>query len=146
MKTYNFCRTLKTTFLGLFVVGLISLSNTRTHGQSTNVTHTIRPEDMISSVHVKWFQVSEADKTVRAFKSQREQIIATLLSVFQNRTTENFNRCGCAYYLGEMRASEAAAVLASDITLELDYSHILVQGIPLVAYDPAFTSLFLFTS
>jgi HEAT repeat protein len=64
-----------------------------------------------------------------------------LLDRFEDPKTPNCDQCSCAYYLGELRAPQAADVLAVSITLELDLKKVLIGGVPLVAYDPAMNAL-----
>jgi hypothetical protein len=141
MKNCKYFRRVKIYFCSIFALVIFSVLNYKAYSQNTNVAYKISPEDVIGSVHMKWFQVSKADMTVRAFADERRQLIVELINIFQNTNTLNFNRCNCAYYLGEMRASEAADSLASMITLKFDYSHVLVQGIPVDSDDPVFNAL-----
>jgi hypothetical protein len=127
--------------IGILTVALISILNDKTCAQDTNTTYKIKPEDVIVSVHVKWFEMNRADRTAREFTDERKRLNTELLEIFKDPKTSNYNQCSCAYYLGEMRASEAVDALAASITLELDTTHILIGGIPLAAYDPAMNAL-----
>jgi hypothetical protein len=85
----------------------------------------VKPEDIVESTHTDDIYVFE--NVADNFKNQRDQLSSNLLKVFQDKNLSNLNRCAAAYYLGEMRSSETADALASDIALQFDKSQIKIK-------------------
>jgi hypothetical protein len=131
----------KTTLWCLITVSSITFCDVKTQAQDTNTSYKIRYKDVIDSVHLDWLGFSNADPVAHHFTDERSMLIAGLLDVYTNTNTPNFNRCTCAYYLGELRAAEAADALAATISLELDPRHVVIRGLYLAAYDPALNAL-----
>jgi hypothetical protein len=127
--------------VAIFAISLIAILGVQTRAENTNFAYKAKPESVIASVHLDWLHFSDSCPIVVDFTSERKQLIKELLNVFNDPKTSNFNQCTCAYYLGEMRASEAADALATAIALEFSYSHVVVRGIPDAAYDPAYNAL-----
>jgi hypothetical protein len=74
--------------------------------------------------------VNQFNKGAGEFLSQRKVIEDQLLEIFQNRQSGNLNKCAAVYYLGELRVSRAADILAQSITLKFDWGHYEVDGLP----------------
>jgi hypothetical protein len=54
------------------------------------------------------------------YHAKRERLCQELVAIFRDKRRSEFARGAAAYYLGEMRAPEAADDLASEITFEFD--------------------------
>ena len=93
-------------------------------------TYGVKPEDVVESTHTDNIYVFE--KVADNFKNQRDQLSSNLLKVFQDKSLSNLNRCAAAYYLGEIRSSETADVLASDIALQFDKSQIKIKHLIII--------------
>jgi len=75
------------------------------------------------------------------YLAQRARLCSQLRGIFSDKQQSNYARCAAAFYLGEMRAPEAADDLASEITLDFQ---IITPGshVPSEAFmSPAFTAL-----
>jgi hypothetical protein len=78
------------------------------------------------------------DVTINWFGNQRQQFVGKLLDLLQRPESPNPEQCAAAYYLGELRAPEAASVLASKITLQYTYP---VDHLTILMRSPAFEAL-----
>ncbi len=75
------------------------------------------------------------------FRASREQMAAELLTILKDSRSSNLARCAAAFYLGEVRAAEAANELAAAITLDFDTSRITIKGLPLIQSHPAMDAI-----
>jgi HEAT repeat protein len=119
----------------ILAFGLIIFLTFGLYAQSGNRTDfKVKPEDILASCHpnASWqaFQLVAVD-----FTAERGRLITELLEILKNPQSTNFDQCAAAYYLGEMRAPEAADVLATKITLKLDFKHISIDGLPVMPID-----------
>lgn len=125
----------------LITVGIGIILNMAVHAEDTNTTFRVTPNDVVASVHLDGLHFRTSNQVVHNFADDRKLLINELLKTFNNPATPNYDRCTCALYLGEMRASEAAGALAASISLELDSGHLILGGIILAQYDPAFNAV-----
>jgi hypothetical protein len=73
------------------------------------------------------------------FAKERKELIGKLLDILQDLRSSGLNRCSAAYYLGELRASEAVPALAAHIGLDL--TGVLIKHLPLFGGSPAMDAL-----
>ena len=63
--------------------------------------------------------------------------VAICAKFSQTRNTGDVNKCIAAYYLGEMRFSPAVEPLANNIKVNLENSHVLIDGLPVILRYPS---------
>jgi len=72
---------------------------------------------------------------------ERQRLCRELIGVLQDAKSSNLQKCSAAYYLGEMRMSDAVAALADHITLRSDASGSLIKRLPVMKEYPAVEAL-----
>ena len=107
------------------------------HGQETNSVYKTKPEDVIASVLSGKFKSFNA--VAINFGDERTRLGRQLMKILTDPKSSNFVRCTAAYYLGEMRFSEAADVLAGQIALE-DTSESTIS-LNILSWPPALDAL-----
>jgi len=79
---------------------------------------TIEPDEMIALISSN--NLDAFDSLAAKLHTERQQSIKELLNIFEDKKSSSYQQCAAAYYLGEMRASEAADFLGTNITLNLN--------------------------
>jgi hypothetical protein len=129
--SHRFLVFLKKSILVLCVMAFLTF---RLNAQNENYAFKIKPEDILASCHpngsLQAFQIVAID-----FTAERGKLITKLLEILKNPQSTNFDQCAAAYYLGEMRAPQAADILAAQITLKLDFKHLDLNGLPVMPTD-----------
>jgi hypothetical protein len=107
--------------------------------QDKTGSYKVTSGDVIASVHAT--DLSGFQPIAVAYTSERTRLAADLVDVLHTQRLPLLNRCSAAYYLGMMRAPEAAQVLASNIALEFNPLEVPNFAYPILPQYPAMDAL-----
>lgn len=144
MKTKNFIQQLdgnRRILIGVFAL-LFSMAGMRAFaepGENVSANMCLDEKVILAINNVSSNALLDVDfgTLFRESSDHREQDIQELLNIFNNPKTGDYPKCCAAYYLGEMRASEAVDSLANQITLE----PIVISHEPAYGYNPPVDAL-----
>ncbi len=101
----------------------------RAQTEAKDAAHQMTYQEVIAAVRAD--KQDSFDFVINNYIGERGQFINSLLDIFRNPKSSNFQQCASAYFLGEMHATEAIDALASNITLFLGVSdHISILDSP----------------
>jgi hypothetical protein len=92
----------------------------------TNHENSVGMRDIIASC--KTSNLAFVQRINFEYMADRSQLAASLLAILADVKSPNLNRCVAAYYLGEMRSTNAMDLLLNHITLRLDMTRIPEKG------------------
>jgi hypothetical protein len=121
----------------LLMLAIASLCVLDTRAGTGNAGYSVKPEDIIDSVHTDDIHFNIAAKTASRYYAKKERLGAELLNTLRDKKSSNANKCEAAYYLGEMGFSAAADDLAANIAINLGDSVILIQNLPIFLAYPS---------
>jgi hypothetical protein len=82
----------------------------------------VTPDEIIASVGATNYEFYNFDEGLAARTThQREHLITKLLNFYRDGRTSDDQKCAAAFYLGELRASDAANDLGANIALNLSH-------------------------
>ncbi len=114
-------------------------------GEEEPSAYAIKAEDVVASARIATNGNSVAmydfEKAAYKFSSERRRLILELLDIFSDTSSANLNQCSAAFYLGGMRAREAADGLATKIALKFNPNGFIIHGLPLLSEYPAMDAL-----
>jgi hypothetical protein len=119
------------------VLAIASLCVLDIRAGTENAGYSVKPEDIIDSVHTDDIHFNIAAKTASRYYAEKERLGADLLNTLKDKKSSNANKCEAAYYLGEMGFSAAANDLAANIAINLGDSVILIQNLPIFLAYPS---------
>lgn len=90
----------------------------------------ITPEDVIASTHIKGWHFESFMDVAIAYNSEQTQLKTNLLAILDDPKSTAMNQYCAAYYLGELKASEAVTSLAAKIRLSLNDTDALFSRLP----------------
>jgi HEAT repeat protein len=120
-----------------WLILLITMTSFMSFAQNTNVNSSANtPEEMLAAMIAKENKPVTPDEIIASVGAtnkyysfdeglagrimyQREHLITVLLNIFRDGRASNDQKCAAAFYLGEMRASEAVDDLANNIALHM---------------------------
>jgi len=118
-RTYPF--TVHCNALLVFLSVIIALVDVASFAQGVSFSsNKLKPEDIIASIRANTFDTF--DNLAANVIDDRTRFINELRKIFNDTKSSNYQQCAAAFYLGEMRASEAAYDLAVNIKLSMDHS------------------------
>jgi hypothetical protein len=85
---------------------------------TNDVAYKIGPGDIITSVRAN--NTDAFDKVAALLQNERQTLNNELVNVFQDPKSPSLSRGAAAYYLGVLHVSEAANVLAANITFQVN--------------------------
>jgi hypothetical protein len=115
---------------------LITLVNVSSFAQGTDVSIKINSENVINSINSDNFNAF--DQVASKLIAERSQFISELLGILKNAKSSNYQQCAAAFYLGKIRAAQAADALAANIKLSMDHA---VDHATILMTDPAIQAL-----
>jgi hypothetical protein len=106
------------------------------------IKYEIKPGDIITSARATDvdYKHQVEDVAIR-YAKERRQLIGELINILVDPKSSNLDQCTAAYYLGEMRASEAVSALANKITINLDIDRLDLHALPIIGENCAMEAL-----
>lgn len=129
----------KTTAM-ILTLGIIICLGFKGWAEDVQTAYQVKSDDVLACVlskdDVKLFETTRIN-----ISGEYKRLNTELIRVFEDQKSSNFNKCAAAYFLGEIHSIDAVNVLAPEIALEFDISHIKIDGFPMLMGEPAMQAL-----
>jgi hypothetical protein len=125
-------------FISILFISLLMILDIKIHSQDT-FDYNLKLSDIAASARA--MDLGVFDKVANDFHMERQRLGSELLQNLKDPDSSNLRKCASAYYLGELGITEAVDTLSTQIKLDLDMSHIQVDGLPRLPGHPAMEAL-----